>query len=60
VILTSVSAPTFNEIKGGLLSLFVFVAWLVAATGWVRALAVIWLAYPAFLAWRAVHRGSRL
>jgi hypothetical protein len=55
-----VSRLTFNQIKGVFISLFVFVAWLIAATGWVRVLAVVWLAYPAFLAWRSVGRRPRL
>jgi hypothetical protein len=37
-------------------SVFLFVAWLIAATGWVRWIAVIWLIYPAFVAWRVVGR----
>jgi hypothetical protein len=35
---------------------FIFVAWLVAAEGWVRWLAPLWLAYPAYNVrgmWRA-------
>jgi hypothetical protein len=41
-----------------LVSLFVFVAWIVAATGWVRALAAIWLVYPAVVAWRVLGRAK--
>jgi hypothetical protein len=37
------------------ISLIVFVAWMVAATGWVRALAVVWLIYPAFCIGRWVY-----
>jgi hypothetical protein len=37
----------FDDLKLGLISLVVFAAWVVAATGWVRALAVVWLIYPA-------------
>ena len=46
----------FDDLKLTVLSLFVFVAWLVAATGWVRALAILWLIYPAAFAWRIVRR----
>jgi energy-coupling factor transporter transmembrane protein EcfT len=38
------------------ISLFIFVAWIVAATGWVRMLAVVWLIYPAFVLRRIVVR----
>jgi hypothetical protein len=48
----------FDDLKLGLISLLVFVAWLVAATGWVRALAVVWLVYPAVLSFRVVRRRS--
>jgi energy-coupling factor transporter transmembrane protein EcfT len=41
-----------------LISVFLFVAWIVAATGWVRFVAVIWLACPAFAVAR-VHRRRR-
>jgi hypothetical protein len=50
---------TFNQIKGVFVSLFIFVAWLIAATGWVRVLAFVWLGYPAFLVWRSVQRSTR-
>jgi energy-coupling factor transporter transmembrane protein EcfT len=39
-----------------LISLFIFVAWIVAATGWVRVLAVVWLIYPVFVLRRIVTR----
>jgi energy-coupling factor transporter transmembrane protein EcfT len=39
-----------------LISLFIFVAWIVAATGWVRLLAVVWLIYPVFVIERARRR----
>jgi hypothetical protein len=39
-----------------LISLFIFVAWIVAATGWVRVLAVIWLVYPALVLRRVLVR----
>jgi hypothetical protein len=48
----------FDDLKLGLISLCVFVAWLVAATGWVRGLAVVWLIYPAVVAARMVRRRS--
>jgi hypothetical protein len=48
----------FDDLKLGLISLVVFVAWLVAATGWVRALAVVWLVYPAVFSLRMVRRRS--
>jgi hypothetical protein len=38
-----------------LFSFFFFVAWIVAATGWVRFLAVVWLVYPAYAVVR-MHR----
>ena len=41
-----------------LISLFLFVAWIVAATGWVRFLAMVWLVYPAFAVAR-MHRRRR-
>jgi hypothetical protein len=37
-------------------SLFICVAWLVAATDWVRLLAVIWPIYPAYVIWPYVAR----
>jgi hypothetical protein len=39
------------------ISLFIFVAWIVAATGWVRLVAVIWLIYPAFVLTRVISKG---
>jgi len=39
-----------------LISLFVFVAWIVAATGWVQVIAVVWLVYPAFVVRRVLIR----
>jgi hypothetical protein len=46
----------FDDMKLGLICLFVFVAWLVAATGWVRGLAVVWLVHPAVFVLRMVRR----
>jgi len=40
------------------ISLLVFVAWIVAATGWVRALAAIWLVNPAVVAWHMFGRAK--
>ena len=48
----------FDDVKLGLICLFVFVAWLVAAEGWVRALAIVWLIYPVVFALRVVRRRS--
>jgi hypothetical protein len=48
----------FDDLKLGLICVLVFAAWLVAATGWVRALAVVWLVYPAVLTLRMVRRRS--
>ncbi len=48
----------FDDLKVGLISLVVFVAWVVAATGWVRALALVWLIYPAMFIQRTIRRGS--
>jgi len=49
----------FYDVKLGLISLFVFVAWVIAATGWVRALAVVWLVYPAMFIRRTVRSSQR-
>jgi hypothetical protein len=48
----------FDDAKLSLISLFVFVAWVVAAPGWVRALAVVRLFYPAMFAWHTARRRS--
>lgn len=48
----------FDDMKLGLICLFVFVAWLIAATSWVRGLAVVWLVYPAVFVLRMVRRRS--
>jgi hypothetical protein len=40
-------------------SIFLFVAWLVAAHGWVRPIAIVWLAYPAFVLARFLRRRRR-
>ena len=48
----------FDDLKLSLISFFVFVAWVVAATGWVRAVGVVWLLYPAMFVWRTVRRVS--
>jgi hypothetical protein len=42
-----------------LLSLVVFVAWVVAATGWVRLLAAIWLLYPLAVICRSLLHARR-
>lgn len=39
-----------------LISFFLFVAWIVAATGWVRFLAAVWLIYPTFAVARMRYR----
>jgi hypothetical protein len=36
--------------------LFLFVAWLVAANGWVKAFAVLWLVYPTWFVARRLSR----
>ncbi len=36
-----------EEFKLAAISLVIFTAWLIAAEGWVRLLAVLWLIYPA-------------
>lgn len=46
---------SYSQARVVLVCLFVFVAWLVAATGWVRLLAILWLVYPALVAWRLTH-----
>jgi hypothetical protein len=51
---------TLDEFKLGALSLLVFLAWLIAATGWVRRLAVIWLAYPLIVVLRSARRRREL
>jgi hypothetical protein len=43
-----------NEIKLSLLSLFLFIAWVAAAEGWVRAVAIV---YPGVVALRLARRG---
>jgi hypothetical protein len=48
----------FDDLKLGLISFFVFVAWVIAATGWVRALAVVWLIYPAMFIRRTIRGGT--
>lgn len=48
----------FDGLKLGLISFFVFVAWVIAATGWVRALAVVWLIYPAMFIRRTIRGGT--
>jgi hypothetical protein len=48
----------FDDLKLSLISFLVFLAWVVAATGWVRAVGVVWLLYPATFAWRTVRRRS--
>jgi len=48
-----------DAIKLWFWSLFVFVAWLLAADGWLRLVAFIWLAYPVFVLTRFVRRRRR-
>jgi hypothetical protein len=48
----------FDDVKLSLITFFVFLAWLVAATGWVRVLAVVWLLYPALFAWHTARHRS--
>src|SRR5947207_697913 len=50
-----------GHFRGHLISVFMFVAWLVAARGWLVLLAPIWLAYPAWIAYRLARPkdGSR-
>jgi hypothetical protein len=47
-----------ESIKLAAISLIIFAAWLVAAEGWVRLLAILWLIYPATLAIRTGRRRS--
>jgi hypothetical protein len=51
---TTVCARCVRDPRPFLISLFIFVAWIVAATGWVRVLAVVWLIYPVFV----LHRDA--
>lgn len=44
-----------EQIKLAAISAFIFVAWIVAAQGWLRAVAVVWLIYPAYVAWHLVR-----
>ena len=48
----------FDDLRLGLISFFVFVAWVIAATGWVRALALVWLIYPAMFIRRTIRGGT--
>jgi len=57
--LSSVVWEKLGEVKLSLLSLMVFTAWLVASEGWVRALAIGWLVYPAVVVLRITRRRSR-
>jgi hypothetical protein len=43
-----------SHVKMAAISLIVFVAWLGTSNGWVRVVAVVWLVYPAIVAWRVV------
>jgi hypothetical protein len=47
----------FESIKLAAISLIIFVAWLIAAAGWLRLVGILWLIYPAVVAMRVVgHR----
>jgi hypothetical protein len=49
-----------GHIRGHLISFFVFGAWLIAADGWLKLLAPLWLVYPAwtFFRWERARRRS--
>jgi len=47
-----------ERIKLAAISLIIFVAWVVAAQGWVRLLAVLLLIYPAVVALHMVRHRS--
>jgi hypothetical protein len=44
-----------GHVRGHLLSFFMFVAWLVAAGGWLKLVAFAFLAYPAWILIRFRH-----
>ena len=48
----------FDDFKIAMVSFFVFVAWLVSSDGLVRAVAVVWLIYPAVFVARYVRRAA--
>jgi energy-coupling factor transporter transmembrane protein EcfT len=50
---------SYGQTRGVLISLFVFVAWAVVATGWVRLLAILWLVYPVVVAWQ-IYRSLKI
>jgi hypothetical protein len=51
-------SKALDSAKFTIISVILFVATLVTSEGWVRAVAVVWLVYPAFVARRLV-RSSR-
>jgi hypothetical protein len=44
-----------GDIRLALISLIIFVAWLVAAQGWIELVSLVWLAYPALVTTRLVR-----
>jgi hypothetical protein len=44
-----------GDIRLALISLIIFVAWLVAGHGWIELLSLVWLAYPALVTTRLVR-----
>jgi hypothetical protein len=44
-----------GALKGHFISVFMFGAWLIAAGGWLRVFAPLWLAYPAWIVGRLAH-----
>jgi hypothetical protein len=49
----------FDDFKLAMISLFVFVAWVASSEGLVRAVAALWLVYPAVYAVRFRRRIAR-